>query len=129
MVKAVLTTKVLPDYKDLPESRYHFPKTYLNQVAGAIGDWILYYEPRRSTGDLSSSGGRQVYFATARIDRILEDPELADHFYAEVSNYLPFVRPVPFKRSLLRVDAQKAGRVDQQGRIRTSCPQSAGSGI
>jgi putative restriction endonuclease len=97
MTKAVLTTKVSPVYDDLPEHRYHFPKTYLNQVDRAVGDWIVYYEPRRSTGDLSSSGGRQVYFATARVDRIIPDPARADHYYAEVSNYLPFTRSVPFR--------------------------------
>ena len=30
MVKAVLTTKVDPSYDDLPEERYHYPRTYLN---------------------------------------------------------------------------------------------------
>lgn len=97
MAKAVFTTKVSPVYDDLPEIRYHFPRTYLNQVSKAVGDWIVYYEPRRSTGELSSSGGRQVYFATARVERIYPDPVLADHFYAEISNFLQFVRPVPFK--------------------------------
>jgi putative restriction endonuclease len=100
MTKAVLTTKVTPVYDDLPEVRYHFPKTYLNQVSRAVGDWIIYYEPRRSTGDLRSSSGRQVYFATARVERIYTDPVLNDHFYAEISNYLPFTRPVPFKEGL-----------------------------
>jgi len=97
MAKAVLTTKVSPVYDDPPENRYHFPKTYLNQVSRAVGDWIVYYEPRRSSGDLSSSGGRQVYFATARVERIYPDPLRSDKFYAEISNFLPFVRPVPFK--------------------------------
>lgn len=97
MAKAVFTTKVSPVYDDLPEHRYHFPKTYLRQVERSIGDWIVYYEPRRSTGDLSSTGGRQVYFATARVDRIIPDPVHADHYYAEVSNFLPFTRPVPFR--------------------------------
>ena len=97
MTKAVFTTKVSPVYDDLPEVRYHFPKSYLKQVSEAVGDWIVYYEPRRSTGDVSSSGGRQVYFATARVERVIPDELHADHFYAEVSNYLPFVRPVPFK--------------------------------
>lgn len=97
MTKAVLTTKVTPVYDDLPEVRYHFPKTYLKQVSQAVGDWIVYYEPRRSSGDLSSSGGRQVYFATARVDQIIPDTARKDHYYAEVSNYLPFSRPVPFK--------------------------------
>jgi putative restriction endonuclease len=100
MTKAVLTTKVTPVYDDLPEVRYHFPKTYLNQVNRAVGDWIVYYEPRRSTGDIGSSGGRQVYFATARVERIYADPVLKDYFYAEISNYLPFTRPVPFREGL-----------------------------
>lgn len=30
MANAVFTTKVSPTYDDLPEVRYHFPKTYLN---------------------------------------------------------------------------------------------------
>ncbi len=97
MTKAVLTTKVSPVYDDLPEVRYHFPRTYLNQIGKSVGDWIVYYEPRRGTGDLSSGGGRQVYFATAHVDRIIPDPVKADHFYAEVSNFLSFSRPVPFK--------------------------------
>jgi putative restriction endonuclease len=49
MAKAVFTTKVAPSYKDLPEERYHFPRTYLNFVEQTIGDYIVYYEPRRST--------------------------------------------------------------------------------
>jgi putative restriction endonuclease len=97
MTKAVFTTKVSPVYDDLPEVRYHFPKTYLGQVEKTVRDWIVYYEPRRSTGDLSSSGGRQAYFATARVERITADPVRTDHYYAEISNYLPFIRPVPFK--------------------------------
>jgi hypothetical protein len=45
VANAVFTTKVNPVYDDLPEIRYHFPKTYLNQALQAVGDWILYYEP------------------------------------------------------------------------------------
>jgi len=97
MAKAVLTTKVSPTYDDLPEVRYHFPRTYLNQVRKAVGDWIVYYEPRRSSGDISSRGGRQSYFAVARIMGVDPDPERSDHFYARVTDYLEFDRPVPFK--------------------------------
>ena len=96
-MKAVFTTKVDPTYDDLPEYRYHFPRTYLRMAEQAVGDWIVYYEPRRSTGDLSSRGGRQVYFATARVTSIRADPTVADHYYAFVEDYLPFPRPVPFK--------------------------------
>jgi putative restriction endonuclease len=97
MTKAVLTTKLDPTYDDLPEVRYHFPRTYLRQVEAAVGDWIVYYEPRRTSGDLSSRGGRQAYIATARIDRIDPDPARPDHFYAFVSGYLDFARPVSFR--------------------------------
>lgn len=97
MTKAVLTTKMDPTYDDLPEFRYHFPRTYLRQVEAAVGDWIAYYEPRRSSGDLSSRGGRQAYFATARVTSVQPDSATADHFYAFVSDFLEFDRPVPFK--------------------------------
>jgi putative restriction endonuclease len=97
MAKAVFTTKINPSYKDLPELMYHFPKTYLRQAAAAIGDWILYYEPRRE--DISPAGhaGRQCYFATARVTHIEEDPGLRNHYYAFVDNYVEFVTVVPFR--------------------------------
>jgi len=96
MAKAVLTTKVSPGYNDLPEVRYHFPRTYLNQVRQTVGDHIVYYEPRRTTVELSSLGGRQSYFGVARVVDIAEDNTKADHFYALIENYLDFDRPVPF---------------------------------
>lgn len=97
MAKAIFSTKVDPTYDDQPENRYHFPRTYLRQAESAVGDWIVYYEPRRSSGDLSSRGGRQAYFATARVDSITPDPAKPDHFYANMSGYLEFREPVPFR--------------------------------
>jgi putative restriction endonuclease len=96
MAKAVFTTKVSPSYDDLPERQYHFPKTYLNQIRQTVGDHIVYYEPRRSTKELSSSGGRQAYFAVARVREIVEDKSQKDSYYALIDNYLDFDRPVPF---------------------------------
>ena len=96
MTKAVFTTKVTPSYDDLPEIRYHFPRTYLNQARQAVGDHIVYYEPRRSSAELSSFGGRQSYFGVARVTAIVEDAGLNDHYYALVDEYLDFDRPVPF---------------------------------
>lgn len=113
MVKAILTTKVDPAYDDLPEERYHFPRTYLRQIQNAVGDWVVYYEPRRSSRDLSSRGGRQAYFATAKVSRIEADASHADHFYAFVTDFLVFDRPVPFREgeqyfeaALVRDDGQ-----------------------
>ncbi|MBZ8133089.1 restriction endonuclease [Afifella sp. IM 167] len=96
-MKAIFTTKIEPTYDDLPEKRYHFPRTYLRQAENAVGDWIIYYEPRRASGDLASRGGRQAYFATARVTSVAPDPLRPDHFYAFVEHYLDFARPVPFR--------------------------------
>jgi putative restriction endonuclease len=97
MAKGVFTTKASPTYDDLPEVRYHFPRTYLNQVRETVGDWVVYYEPRRRDADLSGHGGRQAYFAAARVERVEADPRLAGHYYAFVSDYLEFDVPVPFR--------------------------------
>ncbi len=98
MTKAVFTTKVTPSYKDLPEERYHFPRTYLNYVQQTVGDYVVYYEPRRSSAELSSRGGRQSYFGVARVDSVVEDPALPDHYFAIIdrATYLDFDAAVPF---------------------------------
>lgn len=113
MAKAVFTTKVNPTYDDLPEVRYHFPSTYLNQVRAAVGDWIVYYEPRRTSGDTSSRGGRQAYFAVARVASIEPDANSPDHHYARMTDYVELDRPVPFRQGqhyfesvLMRADGQ-----------------------
>lgn len=99
MTKAIFTTKVTPSYKDLPEDRYHFPRTYLNYVGQTVGDYIIYYEPRRSSAELSSRGGRQSYFGAARVVSVVDDAELPDHYFAIIdrTSYLDFDTPVPFQ--------------------------------
>src|SRR5215475_6835429 len=93
MAKAVFTAQLGSHYDDLPEERYHFPTgPYLRQVEAALGDLILYYEPRRNRG-------RQAYFAVARVAAITPDPDDSSHAYAQVSDYLQLERPVPFQES------------------------------
>jgi putative restriction endonuclease len=113
MAKAVFMTRISPAYKDVPEKQYHFPRTYLGQAEAAIGDMIVYYEPRRSGSDALPGRGRQAYFAFARLTHIEPDPTLADHFYAYVDSFLDFDRPVPFREAggyyesgLMRDDGQ-----------------------
>jgi putative restriction endonuclease len=96
MSKVIFTTKVSSAYDDRPEEYYHFPNTYLAQARSAVGDHIIYYEPRRLSSDDSSRGGKQAYFATAKVDEIVEDRARPDHYYAKISGYLSFDRPVPF---------------------------------
>ena len=95
MAKAVFTASESSAYDDRIERWYHFPKTYLKQVEAALGDMIVYYEPRRTTGP-SSATGRSAYFAFTRVTGIRADPALDGHFYADVTDYLEFGRPVPF---------------------------------
>lgn len=99
MPKAVLTIKVDLSYDDLTEERYHFPRTYLLQVEAAVGDWVIYLELRRSSADFSSRGGRQAYFAAARVRSRAPDPAKNDHFYALTSDFLEFDRAMPFRES------------------------------
>jgi putative restriction endonuclease len=98
LAKGVFTTKVNPTYDDLPEVRYHFPKTYLNQAQATVGDWIVYYEPRRQGANAAGRGGRQVYFAIARVQRIVSDPHRHAHYYACVTDFLEFEHIVPFRQ-------------------------------
>ncbi|MHC5057735.1 MAG: HNH endonuclease [Planctomycetota bacterium] len=90
MAKAVLIVRPGSVYDDLPEIRYHFPRTYVRAAERSLGDWILYYEPRRDKG-------RQAYFATARLSAIDADPEREGHYYARISDYVEFVNVVPFR--------------------------------
>jgi putative restriction endonuclease len=125
VTKGVFTTKALPGYDDLPELRYHFPNTYLRKAMETVGDWVLYYEPRRETTEDSGRAGRQSYFATARVDRIEPDPHLEDHYYAFVSDFLEFERPVHFRHpggvweSALALSDGKTNRGQFQRSVRT----------
>jgi len=98
MANAIFTFSESSAYDDRPEIRYHFPKTYRRQVEQAQGAWIVYYEPRRTTGP-SSATGRMAYFAMAFVDRVEQDQQLRDHYYAYIrpSSYLEFDDPVPFR--------------------------------
>ncbi len=95
-MKAVFTTKPTSAYDDVIEEKYHFPKTYLNQVEASIGDFIVYYEPRRVSMKDSLIGGRQSYFAVAQVDHISKDSGRDGLYYAQLSNYLDFDQNVPF---------------------------------
>lgn len=109
MGNAVFTASESSAYDDQIEVRYHFPSTYLNQVNAALGDYIVYYEPRRTTGP-SSATGRQAYFAMARVVGIEPDTTRHGHYYAHMADFIEFDRPIPFREddqyyeTLLRKD-------------------------
>lgn len=96
VTNAVFTFSESSSYDDLPEERYHFPQTYLNQVLESRGDWIVYYEPRRTEGPHSSTG-RQAYFAMARVRDVVPDQKQIGYHFAYLSDYVEFDNPVPFR--------------------------------
>ena len=97
MANAIFTTKRLPSYDDLPEERYHFPKRYLRAALQTVGDWIIYYEPRREDSSPNGTAGKSAYFAAARVNQITEDTQKSGHFYAWLSEYIEFPVSVSFK--------------------------------
>jgi putative restriction endonuclease len=97
-------------YDDSPAERYQFPRQYLGRVQSCVGDWIIYYEPRK----VADTRG---YFAIAKIERVVPDPTSSEMYLAliEPASYLDFANPVPF------TDASGAvverGLLNDQGRI------------
>jgi putative restriction endonuclease len=97
-------------YDDSPAERYQFPSQYLGRVQSCLGDWIIYYEPRKVTDT-------RGYFAMAKIERVIPDPVAASMYLAliEPGSYLDFVNPVPFTDASGVVIEQ--GVLNEQGQI------------
>lgn len=97
-------------YDDSPAERYQFPSQYLGRVQSCIGDWIIYYEPRKVTDT-------RGYFAIAKIERVIPDPTSPGMYLAliEPGSYLDFVNPVSFTDASGVVIEQ--GILNEQGRI------------
>ena len=99
-------------YDDSPSERYQFPRQYLSRVEGCVGDWIVYYEPRKVIGT-------RGYFAIAKVEAVISDPTTPGMYLAliEPGSYLDFANPVPFsgadgpvERGLLNAQGQISGR-------------------
>ena len=89
-MKGIFDTSPVAKYDDFITRRYHFPKRYLGKAKKTEGDWIIYREP---------SSDRNGYVAAAQVTSITVDPVKAGHYYANVSNFLPFNEVVPFHRN------------------------------
>ncbi len=99
-------------YDDSPAERYQFPRGYLTRAQACIGDWIVYYEPRKVAGT-------RGYYAIAKVQQIIPDPGGAGMYIAviEPGSYLDFARPVPFstdegviERGVLNASGRISGR-------------------
>jgi putative restriction endonuclease len=96
-------------YDDSPAERYQFPPQYLGRVQACVGDWVIYYEPRKVSGT-------RGYFAVAKVQQVIPDPAAPGMYLAviEAGSYLDFASPVPF------ADAQgviERGVLNEVGRI------------
>jgi putative restriction endonuclease len=78
-------------YDDTPAERYQFPRQYLERARAYVGDWIIYYEPRKVPGT-------KGYYAVAKVERVVPDPSTPGMYLAliEPGSYLDFATPVPF---------------------------------
>jgi hypothetical protein len=94
MAKGVLVHRPDSIYDDLPWERYQFPSRYLKRIKQMVGDWIVYYEPRRSSG-------RSGYNAIARIQQIVPDPSADGLYIAQIEpgSYQPLEIFVPYRSS------------------------------
>ncbi len=99
-------------YDDVPSERYQFPPQYLKRAQTFVGDWIVYYEPRK----VAATRG---YFAVAKVQDIIPDPTIPKMFLAiiEPGSYLDFGSPVPLRgpdgvreRGILTSDGRMSGR-------------------
>src|SRR5258708_39004968 len=81
-------------YDDSPAEQYQFPSQYLRRVEACVGDWIIYYEPRK----IAETRG---YFAIAKVSQIISDSCASGMYLAliEPGSYLDFANPVPFNRA------------------------------
>lgn len=96
-------------YDDSPAERYQFPSQYLGRVRACIGDWIIYYEPRK----VADTRG---YFAVAKVEQVIPDPTAPGMYLAliEPGSYLDFANPVSFSGPDGVIEQ---GVLNRQGRI------------
>lgn len=99
-------------YDDSPAEQYQFPSQYLGRAQACLGDWIIYYEPRK----VAATRG---YFAVARVAQIIPDPKAPGMYLAliEPGSYLDFINAVPFsgpdgviERGVLNDEGRISGR-------------------
>lgn len=96
-------------YDDSPAEQYQFPSQYLRRVEACVGDWIVYYEPRK----VADTRG---YFAIAKVRQVIPDPGVPEMYLAliEPGSYLDFANPVPFSGTTGPIEQ---GVLNDQGKI------------
>jgi Predicted restriction endonuclease len=109
MTKGIFVHRMDSIYHDSPAEQYQFPRQYLTRVSACIGDWIIYYEPRK----VRDTRG---YYAVAKVEGVVPDPTASDMYLAliEPGTYLDFPNPVPFNGPL---GLAERGVLNEMGKI------------
>jgi putative restriction endonuclease len=96
-------------YDDSPAERYQFPRQYLDRADACVGNWIVYYEPRKVAGT-------RGYFAVAKVQQVTPDPSAGGMYLAliEPGSYLDFASPVAFANS---EGLAERGLLNERGKI------------
>jgi putative restriction endonuclease len=98
------------DYNDTLTKRYQFPAIYLNTAQKLIGNWIVYFEPRR----VPQARG---YFGMAKVEKIVPDPTHEKMYLALIQqgSYLHFVNSVPFNDG---TGPMERGLLNEHGKLK-----------
>ena len=87
-MKIILSQKIDTEssYQDTPFSKYHFPRSYINQIHP--GDQFIYYQGNKSKKE------HRYYFGYGVVGNIEADSD-GEHFFAEVLDGSPFKKVIP----------------------------------
>lgn len=77
------------NYNNFTGKYYHFPQKYFKQLSESVNIEFIYYE--------LPTGGKGEYFGYGKIVKVFEDKTNTGFFFAEISDYKPFSKPVPFR--------------------------------
>lgn len=87
-------------WEDNEGVQYHFPNQYINKIKE--GEFFIYY---RGSRRLSKKRAIPEYFGCGRIGKVWLDPnsdikapKYTWHWYCEIVDYFPFLKPIPFKK-------------------------------
>jgi len=85
----ILVENEISAWDDKTGVRYHFPKNrYFNRLK--TGMKFVYYKGRTKTS-------KPQYFGYGEIANIYPDPESQSDYYADITNYISFEKPLDFK--------------------------------
>lgn len=76
-------------YNNFTGKYYHFPQKYFKQLSEFTNIEFVYYEP--------PTGGKGEYFGYGKISKVFADKTNTGFFFAEILDYKPFSKPVPFR--------------------------------